>query len=399
MTWLWVGIALVAVVIALGLHLFWRRRCRALERDLAEARTLLRQARAASEIASAEARAQRQDLFDGLTQGVILLDAGRRIQLVNRALIRFLHPINEPVGRDIAEAFPLPGLIEMIQRVTAAAPVATGEMELPGPPVRSVEVNVAAIIDAGGQPREFVVLFHELTRVRQLEETRRDFVANVSHELRTPLSLIKGYVETLLNGAKDDPATATRFLEKIARHADRLADLIDDILIISRLEAGQVELRLVRVELHGLVGRILEEFGERAGTSGVVLENAIPPSPVAWADLDRVHQVLVNLVENALKYGGSKGSRVTVSAFEQADSWLKVVVTDHGPGIPREAQERIFERFYRLDRARSRESGGTGLGLSIVKHIVQSHGGQVWVESEPGAGARFCFTLPAAEKL
>ncbi|MBU6401628.1 MAG: hypothetical protein KGS61_15030, partial [Verrucomicrobia bacterium] len=237
----------------------------------------------------------------------------------------------------------------------------------------------------------------DLTRLKQLERTRQEFVANVSHELRTPLSMIKGYVETLRDGAKEDPAVAARFLDTIARHTDRLAFLIEDLLTISRLESGQVTLDLQPVELGPAVERVMDELRARAAGRKVRLENAIPAGRRARADAERLHQVLVNLVDNAIKYGRADGT-VIVGAETTSDKRLAVWVRDDGPGIPPEAKERVFERFYRIDKARSREQGGTGLGLAIVKHIVQAHGGEVRVESEPGHGATFRFTLPVAEK-
>jgi two-component system phosphate regulon sensor histidine kinase PhoR len=242
-----------------------------------------------------------------------------------------------------------------------------------------------------------VLVFHDLTRLRQLERTRQEFVANVSHELRTPLSLIKGYCETLIDGARQDPAVALRFLQTIEKHADRLTFLIEDLLTISRLESGQVVLNLQPVELAPLVARLLEERQSRVRDKAVRVRNDVPADLIVRADADRIEQVLLNLVDNALKYGGP-AVEVTVGARRrEEDGLVEVWVKDTGPGSAPEHRERIFERFYRVDRARSREQGGTGLGLSIVKHIVQSHGGEVWVNSEVGRGSTFCFTLPPAE--
>lgn len=253
--------------------------------------------------------------------------------------------------------------------------------------------NAASVLDREGRPQGAIVVFHDLTRIRQLENTRREFVANVSHELRTPLSLIKGFVETLLNGAKDNPAVAEKFLRTIERHAQRLSNLIEDLLTISRLESGGITLQLRDTDLHEFTTRMLEEMQTRAAERNTTLRNEVPAGLHARADLDRLQQVFVNLVENAVKYGRA-GGHMTVTGRARPDGKAELCVSDDGPGIPPEARERVFERFYRVDRARSRETGGTGLGLSIVKHIVQSHGGEVWVESEPDQGAKFFFTLP-----
>jgi two-component system phosphate regulon sensor histidine kinase PhoR len=218
----------------------------------------------------------------------------------------------------------------------------------------------------------------------------------VSHELRTPLSLIKGYVETLLDGAKDDPALTARFLQTIERHADRLTFLIDDLLAISQLESGHVAYNFQTVDLHGQVERVCSELEVRALERQVTLLNEVSADLWVRADGDRLQQVLLNLIDNAIKYGRTGGT-VRIGGRLVADSLVEGFVSDDGPGIPTESQPRVFERFYRVDRARSREQGGTGLGLSIVKHIIQTHGGEVDVESQPGRGTTFRFTLPRAE--
>ena len=231
--------------------------------------------------------------------------------------------------------------------------------------------------------------------MKKLERTRQEFVANVSHELRTPLSMIKGYVETLLQGAKDDPAVATRFLQTIEKHADRLTYLIEDLLTISRLESGQVVMNIQKVGLRSVADDVVNDLQSRAGDKQVNLENQVSEDVVVRADADRIQQVLFNLVDNAIKYGHPEG-RVWINARPADGPFAEVSVRDNGPGIPPDSLDRVFERFYRADKARSREQGGTGLGLSIVKHIVQSHGGKAWVESEPGRGTTFFFTLPQA---
>jgi two-component system phosphate regulon sensor histidine kinase PhoR len=237
-----------------------------------------------------------------------------------------------------------------------------------------------------------IMVFHDLTRLKQLERQREDFVANVSHELRTPLSLIKGYVETLLDGARNDPEVAGRFLKVIERNANRLDLLIQDLLTISALESGQMMLDLQPVPLRALADKVLNYLQAKAENRRVALVNELPDF-MAQADANRLDQVIANLVDNAIKYGRAGGT-VTVGGKQLDGGKLEIFVRDDGPGIPAEALPRVFERFYRVDKARSRDQGGTGLGLSIVKHIVQAHGGEVRAESELGRGTAFFFTLP-----
>jgi len=239
-------------------------------------------------------------------------------------------------------------------------------------------------------------VFHDLTRLRELERTREEFVANVSHELRTPLSLIKGYVETLLDGAKNDPETGERFLQTIYRNSERLRLLIEDLLAISELESGKVRLDLRSITLPLLVEKVFAELRSKLNSPHIELINSMPSLTVR-ADAARLEQVFFNLLDNAVKYGGTEGT-IEAGVRSVGEKDVELFVRDSGPGIPPEALERVFERFYRVDKARSREKGGTGLGLSIVKHIIQSHGGRVWAESTVGKGATFFFTLPVEQQ-
>jgi two-component system phosphate regulon sensor histidine kinase PhoR len=392
---MWPFLTFFGAAALLALHFWWRRRHRDAEEKLREQRKQNAALQEQQRQAAAQAEAQQQALFNSMVEGVLLLDRDGRVRLVNQALEQLFGITGDIRGRTIMEALRLHELQQLVNRVRTDSQVLGFELELPGLEGRCLEVNATALLDHDARQQGMVLVFHELTRLKHLENTRKEFVANVSHELRTPLSMIKGYVETLINGAKDDPAVATRFLQTIERHADRLTYLIEDLLTISRLESGQIVLNLQNVELRPVAEDVLSDLQARAGEKKIALENQMSPELVVKADADRLQQVLFNLVDNAIKYGRAEG-QVWIGARSTANQTVEVFVRDNGPGIPAESLDRIFERFYRVDKARSREQGGTGLGLAIVKHIVQSHGGEVRVESAVGQGTTFFFTLPAA---
>jgi two-component system phosphate regulon sensor histidine kinase PhoR len=339
-----------------------------------------------------DANAQQQVLFNSMLEGLLLLDRNHRIYLANRAFKNLFRVKAELRGKTIVEALRVHELAALVERVEIEGQVFDYDLKLPDLNERWLRVNAAAVFNSASERDGTILVFHDLTPIKQLERTREEFVANVSHELRTPLSLIKGYVETLLDGARNNPEVAERFLKIIERNAQRLDLLIQDLLTISALESGRMKLNLQPLELHGLADKVLADLQSKADARGTKLTNVIP-ALTALGDANRLDQVLANLVDNAIKYGRTQG-RVTVGARMADAEKVEISVTDDGPGIPAEALDRIFERFYRVDKARSRDQGGTGLGLSIVKHIVQSHGGEVWAESELGKGTAFFLTLP-----
>ena len=247
----------------------------------------------------------------------------------------------------------------------------------------------------GEQASGVIVVLHDVTDLRRLERVRRDFVANVSHELKTPLTSIKGYVETLLSGAMADPETNARFLQKIDRNVDRLVALVQDILSLARIESQEEGVRTVPVEWGPVIRSVLAHHEDDFVRKNLALDFQDPGRPVVvMGDKEAMVQVIENLVNNAIKYtpqGGRIGVRLAVE-----DSLGKVEVSDTGIGIPRKHLDRIFERFYRVDKARSRELGGTGLGLSIVRHLVAGMNGRVGVESQVGVGSRFSVSLNLA---
>jgi len=347
-----------------------------------------------TETDESHARAQQAALFASMSEGVLVLDAAGRVQMANRAFTRLFDLAGDPVGRTLIETLRVREVLDLVAEATGNRKALERELRLSGLEERWLQINASPITHADGRWLGTILLFHDVTRLKQFERARQEFVANVSHELRTPLSHIRGYVETLLSGAKDDPGVATRFLQTIERNAGRLQLLIEDLLTISELESGRVRLNLQPLSLHNLTGKVCDDFKARATARHIALYNEVPELTVR-ADAERIEQVLSNLLDNAVKYGREHG-QVTISARALTRDRAEVAVQDDGPGLPPEALERVFERFYRVDKARSRDQGGTGLGLSIVKHIVQSHGGEVWVKSEPGKGATFYFTLPAA---
>jgi two-component system phosphate regulon sensor histidine kinase PhoR len=388
---MWPVLFILALAAAVTVHFRWRHKFLHRQREVqAETEELQRR----QQQTTIDAKAQQQVLFNSMLEGLLLLDRNRRIYLANRAFKNLFGLKTELRGKTIMEALRVHELAALVERVEGDGQVFDYELKLPELSERWLQVNAAAISNSAGEREGTILVFHDLTRLRQLERTREEFVANVSHELRTPLSLIKGYVETLLDGARTNPEVAERFLKIIERNAQRLDLLIQDLLTISALESGRITLSLQPVELLPLVEKVFSDLKPPADNKNIKLVNSLPHL-TATADASRLEQVLANLVDNAIKYGRAQGT-VTVGGRKTEDGKVEIFVQDDGPGIPAEALDRVFERFYRVDKARSREQGGTGLGLSIVKHIVQNHGGKVWVKSEVGKGATFCFTLPTA---
>jgi two-component system phosphate regulon sensor histidine kinase PhoR len=385
----WPALFILALAAAIGIHFAWRQK---FLRQQQQIHAEMEDARRRQQQTTVDAQAQQQVLFNSMLEGLLLLDRHRKIYLANRSFKNLFGLKTELRGKTIMEALRLYELAELVERVETEGQVFDHELKLPELSGRWLRVNAAVISNSAGEREGMILVFHDLTRLKQLERTREDFVANVSHELRTPLSLIKGYVETLLDGARNDPAIAERFLKIIERNTQRLDLLIQDLLTISALESGRMKLNLQPVELRPLVEKIFTDLKPPAENKNTGLVNALSDL-TATTDVNRLEQVLANLVDNAIKYGRAEGT-VTVGGKKLDDGRLEIFVQDDGPGIPAEALDRVFERFYRVDKARSRDQGGTGLGLSIVKHIVQAHGGEVWAKSELGKGATFFFTLP-----
>jgi two-component system phosphate regulon sensor histidine kinase PhoR len=297
------------------------------------------------------------------------------------------------VGRHYLEALRQREVAQALEQVLRAGARVNLEMEMRHPR-RDYALAGVPFPGAEDAPHGAVLTFHDVTERRRLDRVRRDFVANASHELRTPLTSIKGFVEALEDGAVADPPTARRFLGKIRVHADRMAALVADLLELSRLESGERPPRWEGVSPAALVEEVVASFADAAGRKGTALVAGGDGAPEVVSDPERLRGILENLVENAIKYT-PPGGRVEVSSHAGPDGAAVFTVSDDGPGIAAEHLPRIFERFYRVDKARSRDQGGTGLGLSIVKHLAEGMRAGVSVESEPGRGTRFTVTVPA----
>jgi len=338
-------------------------------------------------------RDEREQILVHMTDGVALLDASDRVLHANHALATVLGAAFPPhAGTSIHEFARLPELKDLLLDVRQKRQTVEGDLQLWAGPQRLLRATVTCLRDEAAGA--VILVLHDLTEEERLNRVRRDFVANVSHELRTPLTSIRGYAETLLDGGLDDTKHREEFVRVIRDAAVRLESVTTDLLSLSDLERPEVRFAKDRFNLREAVEHQVAAFRDSAARAGLVLELE-PGAPIpVIADRPRMEQVIANLLDNALKY--TDRGRVDVSCGgDDARAWC--VVRDTGTGIAEEHRSRIFERFYRVDKARSRDRGGTGLGLAIVKHIVELHGGKVSVESEPGVGSLFRIEIPRGE--
>lgn len=338
-----------------------------------------------------------QTVLGTMVEGVLAVGTDRTILLANEAgreLLDFVTP--KPIGRSLLEVTRARPVFEAVTQALASPEPVITEFDAPGMQRRTLSLRASRL---PGDPCPGVMLvLHDLSELRRLENLRRELVANVSHELKTPLAAIKAYAETLRLGAVNDPDNNLAFVRRIEEQADRLHELILDILQIARLEQGQETFDIGPVSLAEVVDDTVQQFANTAAAKQIELRAELPTGGlVALADDEGVRTILSNLIDNALKYTPS-GGRVTIRGTG-ADEMVVLEIADTGIGIASQDQARIFERFYRVDKARSRELGGTGLGLSIVKHLVQSFGGTVSVTSQPGQGSTFRIELPTATGL
>lgn len=330
-------------------------------------------------------------LLEANRESVVVVDAARRIVAANRAAeAAFGRPGFPMRSRRLAEVIRDLQLHEAFGRALDANSSSEVKMDFIGAGRRSYDIHVSPI-DLGGVPHAIGV-FHDITHVERLEKVRQEFLSNISHELRTPLTSIMAFVETLEDGAIDDTENNRRFLGVIRRNAERMHDLIADILELSMIESGTVSIETKQVRLRNLVEEVFTALSSQAMERDVALVNRIAADAKATADPVRLEQMLTNLIDNAIKFNRT-GGNVTLSAVESEEK-VAISVADTGEGIQADHLPRVFERFYRADRGRSREVGGTGLGLAIVKHLARLHGGEVSVVSTPGQGTSFTIELP-----
>lgn len=332
-----------------------------------------------------------QAILANMAEGVISVSADTRITSMNPAAEEMLGVRKqEAQGRFFLEVIRNSDIAEVVTRSIEGRQFISQEVTLVWPIHKSFQANVSPILE-NKAIKGCILVIHDITELRRLENIRRDFVANVSHELKTPLTSIKGFVETLREGALEDKENASHFLKIIEEHTIRLDNLINDLLALSYLESTQAALRKEDFNLRLLTDKVVQGFGSQLKKKSLSVKNEVSDLDVR-ADYAKIEQVLTNLIDNATKFNRDGGS---IRVYHQdLKGMLKIIIEDTGFGIPLKDIPRIFERFYRVDKARSRELGGTGLGLSIVKHIVELHAGSVGVESSEGSGSRFWFTLP-----
>ncbi len=366
------------------------RGLRAAQRDL---EAIARQARDLDRAAHRE-RAELTAVLASIPEGIFTVDRRLCVLQANRGVETMFQLSASPVGRTVVEAFGHAAMHKLVQEGVAERKPHRGEIVVEQGGTRRVfELSISPLELGTPEPGAAVVV-HNITRIKSLEQVRREFVANVSHELRTPLTIISGYLETLTDGGLDDRSMTESALGVMSKHADRLGRLVDDLLTISRAESRSVSLEIQRLDLRDLLRHVVEQLDEPIRSQAATVRITTAGGDLSLeADPGRLEQVFLNLLENALKYGNRPGLTVDLYA-ERTGANIHVQVTDNGPGIPREDQEHIFERFYRVHKDRSRETGGTGLGLYIVKKYEQAHGGSVSVRSVPGEGSTFTVALP-----
>ncbi len=335
---------------------------------------------------------QLEAVMGEMIEGVLVLDSNERIVLVNAAFRELFSVWGEVADRPVVELIRLPAVDDLLSHARESAVPVFDDIEIRGHVTRTVWGRAARFPSAGPRAGTLAV-FHDVTEIRRVDRVRRDFIANASHELRTPLTSIQGYVENLASGPMT-PEDVASHLVVIQRNAGRMRDLIDDLMDLSRIESGGGAPDPSRVDVVKLAQTLVADAKPRLAHAKIEARVHSRSAPVAWADRKALEQVLENLLTNSIRYS-DEGSTITIDIEEHPDT-VEVSVEDTGIGIPEDALDRIFERFYRVDASRARAIGSTGLGLSIVRHLIQAMGGTIRVESKLGQGSRFTFSLPRA---
>nr|MBU1328453.1 PAS domain S-box protein [Candidatus Omnitrophota bacterium] len=331
-------------------------------------------------------------ILESMVEGIIVVDKTSHIVSVNPTVENIFNISKKNLeGKIFLEVIRNNDISDIISAVLKKGEFTSCELTLMWPVQKIFQINASPVFEKGIVSGCLLVI-HDMTEIRKLETMRRDFVANVSHELKTPLTSIKGFLETLLEGALDDKENNRRFLIIMQNHTERLNKLVDDLLSLSHLESKEMLLRKKLFNLYQQVVKVITNCGTQLKKRDMEIRNELPINLSVNADKDKIEGVMTNLIDNAIKFNKEKGA-IRIYSQDQNDN-IKIIIEDTGVGIPEKDIPRIFERFYRVDKARSTELGGTGLGLSIVKHIVELHGGEVGVESVEGLGSKFWFTLP-----
>ena len=330
--------------------------------------------------------------MSGMREGLLVVDKDMRVVASNPAARKLFNPAVPTLeSQRLTELTRNPAIYSAFLDGLKGVERSGIKVETHGPERQIFDLRVVPIGTNGSGAKGALGVFFDITRTERLEHVRQEFLSNVSHELRTPLTSIIAFVETLESGATEDTESCQRFLSIIRKNASRMQGLIDDILELTAIEGGNVQLRAAPVKLQELVNDVCASLAAKAAAHSVTLENSVGPEVMVYADERRLEQMLTNLIDNAIKFSREHGA---VKVSHEAGTRDRILVQDNGDGIPAQHLERLFERFYRVDRARSREMGGTGLGLAIVKHLALLHGGEVTVTSELGKGSTFTIHLP-----
>lgn len=381
---------LVSALLALGLIVVFLLKKKAnagVGRQLSDRDSELRVLRGKLE----ENRFNLECIVSSMDEGLLIADRRHVIRLVNRSLRNMFQIPGDPVGQTVLETLREASVEQQLRDVIRTGQRQSADITVmqPGQRPRYLEVNAVP----GREDDGVVMVFHDVTRIRELEEIRREFVANVSHELRTPLAIFQGYVETLIDNPEMEQSERADIYETLERHSKRLNAIVEDLLMLARIDSGRDVLNRVTLNPSAVVETLIADWQPRAREAGITLRSEVESDlPSLVADELRLGQVLNNLVDNALKYS-HRGGSVLISVRRKGDA-VMLSVQDNGPGISRQDLPRIFDRFYRVDKGRGRDAGGTGLGLSIVKNIATLHGGEVFAESMPGEGTTIRVCIP-----